>query len=209
MGSLDLMDCQVGNRKFPNCQVGKGKEMRLSESLMNSEESSDQQGVLTGENQKIILIIGGIRVFLPRNPVEARVCVADATTTGGQPKKLVMEEEVEQTLTFSQGDEGDEHSEEWLKIFSQEAEKEMTATLELAAEEDEHSLEWLEIFGQRVEQKVTVVLETIEAEEEEADNIDFVVLCEEIEALERRVKVQGMHIQQIRLETEGEYQPKE
>jgi hypothetical protein len=66
-----------------------------------------------------------------------------------------------------------------------------------------------QIFGQGVEQKVTVVLETTEAEEEEADNIDFVVLCEEIEALERRVKVQGMHIQQIRLETEGEYQPKE
>jgi hypothetical protein len=61
----------VGNKKIPNCQVGKGKEMRLSESLMNSEESLDMQGVLTGENQKIILIIGGIEVFLPRSPVEA------------------------------------------------------------------------------------------------------------------------------------------
>jgi hypothetical protein len=47
MGSLDLIVCQVGNRKFPNFQVGRGKEMRLSEGLMNSEESSDQQGVLT------------------------------------------------------------------------------------------------------------------------------------------------------------------
>jgi hypothetical protein len=47
MGSLDLIDYQVGSRKFPNCQVGRGKEMRLFESLMNSEESSDQQGVLT------------------------------------------------------------------------------------------------------------------------------------------------------------------
>jgi hypothetical protein len=85
MGSDDLIDCQVGSRKFPNCQVGKGKEMRLSESLMNSEESSDQQGVMTGENQKRILIIGGIEVFLPSIPVEARACVADATTAGGQP----------------------------------------------------------------------------------------------------------------------------
>jgi hypothetical protein len=65
--------------------VGKRKEMRLSESLMNSEESSNQQGVLTGENHKSILMIGEIRVFLPRNPVEARVGVADGTTTGGQP----------------------------------------------------------------------------------------------------------------------------
>jgi hypothetical protein len=96
MGSLDLIDCQVGsNKKFPNCQVGRGKEMRLSEGLMNSEESSDQQGVLTGENQKRILIIGGIEVFLPSSPVEARACVADATTVGGQPAETVMEEEME------------------------------------------------------------------------------------------------------------------
>jgi hypothetical protein len=121
-------------------------------------------------------MIGGIRVFLPSNLVEARAGVADTTTTRGQLEKLVMKEEVEETLMFAQGDEGDEHSKEWLEVFSQEAEREMTTTLELAAEEDEHSLEWLEIFSQRVEQKVTVVLETTEAEEEEADNIDFVVL---------------------------------
>jgi hypothetical protein len=46
MGSLDLIDCQVGSRKFPNCQVGRGKEMRLSKSLKDSEVSSCQQGVL-------------------------------------------------------------------------------------------------------------------------------------------------------------------
>ena len=63
--------------------MGKGKEMRLSESLMNSEESLDQQGVLTGENHKRILMIGGIQVFLPESPIEARACVADATTEGG------------------------------------------------------------------------------------------------------------------------------
>jgi hypothetical protein len=135
MGSLDLIDCQVGSRKFPNCQVGRGKEMRLSKSLMNSEESSDQQGVLTGENQKSILMIGGIRVFLPSSPVEARACVADATTEERQPTETVMEEEVEQTLMFSQG-EKDERSTEWLKIFSQEAETEMTAALKPAAEEE-------------------------------------------------------------------------
>jgi hypothetical protein len=80
MGLDDLIDCQVGSRKFPNFQVGKGKEMRLSESLMNSEESSYQQGVLTGENQKRILIIGGIEVFLPDSLVEARASIEE-----GQP----------------------------------------------------------------------------------------------------------------------------
>jgi hypothetical protein len=54
------------------------------------------------------------------------------------------------------------------QIFSQEAETETTAALELAAEK----------------------------EEEEADNMSFVDLCEQIEALERRVIVQRMHIQQ-------------
>jgi hypothetical protein len=72
-----------------------------------------------------------------------------------------MEEEGDKTLMSIPAREKDEHSKEWLKIFSQEAEKEMTAALELAAEE----------------------------EEEEEDNIDFVDLCEEFESLEKRVKV--------------------
>jgi hypothetical protein len=86
----------------------------------------------------------------------------------------------------------------------------MTATLKLAAEEDEHSLEWLKIFGKGVEQKVTVVLETTEIVEEEVDNIDFVDLYQELEALENRVMVQRLNIQQAKLEAgSGTYQPGE
>jgi hypothetical protein len=44
-----------------------------------------------------------------------------------------------------------------------------------------------------------------EVEEKEADNMSFADLCEQIEALERRVEVQSMHIQQMRLETDGGY----
>jgi hypothetical protein len=102
---------------------------------MNLEESSYQQRVLTGENQKRILIIGGIEVFLPSILVEARACVADAVIEGGQLAETVMEEEMEQTLTFSQGAE-DEHSIEWLKIFSQEVEQKITAVLEAIEEEE-------------------------------------------------------------------------
>jgi hypothetical protein len=54
--------------------------MRLSEHRTNSIESSYQQGVLMEEDQGSILIIGGNGVFLPRNEVEAREYVADATT---------------------------------------------------------------------------------------------------------------------------------
>jgi hypothetical protein len=122
--------------------------------------------------------LGELRYSYQDSPVEARACVADAATEGGQPAETVMEEEVEQTLMFSQG-EKEEHSKEWLKIFSQEAEQEMTAALKPAAEE-------------------------------EADNMDFVDLCEELEALERRVMVQSLHIQQAKLEEgSGAYQPQE
>ena len=31
----DLVNCQVGRAEIPYCQVGKGEQMRLSESLMN------------------------------------------------------------------------------------------------------------------------------------------------------------------------------
>jgi hypothetical protein len=74
--------------------VGKGRKVRLSESLRSSEVSSYQQGVLIGEDscgfadhvneddeklntftieeedQRSILIIGGIKTFLPNSQVE-------------------------------------------------------------------------------------------------------------------------------------------
>jgi hypothetical protein len=49
---------------------------------------------------------------------------------------------------------------------------------------------------------MTVELES--TTEEEANNIDFVDLCEELEALEKRVNMQSQHIQQVKLETTGE-----
>jgi ABC-type branched-subunit amino acid transport system ATPase component len=57
----------------------------------------------------------------------------EATTTReGQPT-VTVKEELEQMLEAAQAEEEDEHSEEWLNIFSQEAEK--TAALKLAAGE--------------------------------------------------------------------------
>jgi hypothetical protein len=45
---------------------------------------------------------------------------------------------------------------------------------------------------------------SLQQEKEEADNICFADLWDQIEALEERVKVQSMHIQQVKLEAEGE-----
>jgi hypothetical protein len=153
---------------------------------MNLEVSSYQRGEIIEEDQKGILMIGGIQIFLPYSPVEVNVCVADATiATEGQPTETVKEEEEEGEKTLmSIPAEEKEHSEEWLKIFSQEAEKETAAALKLTTEEEE--------------------------EEEEANNMGFADLCEQLEALERRVMMQHLHIQQIRLEVdEEEFQSEE
>jgi len=52
----------------------------------------------------------------------------------------------------------------------------------------------LENFNQVAEMTAALKLAARE-EEEEVDNKDFVELYQEFEALERRVKVKGMHIQ--------------
>jgi hypothetical protein len=155
----DLIDCQEGSRKIPICQVGMGTEMRLCESLMNSEVSSYQQGMLVSgdscgfadhvnedddklktcttqeEDRRNLLMVGGIQIFLPGSPVEVRICVADegATTGEGQPD-VTVKGEVEQMLETAQEEEN-EHSKEWLNSFSQGAEE--TAALKLTAEKEQ------------------------------------------------------------------------
>jgi hypothetical protein len=71
-----------------------------------------------------------------------------------------------------------------------------------------HSDEWLKICSQEAKQEMTVALEP--AAEEETNNMDFVDLCEKLEALERRVMVKNLHIRQVKLEVDGEaYHPEE
>jgi hypothetical protein len=99
MGSLeDLINCKEGREEIPDHQVGKGEEMRLSDSLMNSEVSLDQQGMLIEEDQRSILIIGEIDIFLPKSPVEARACVAYETIEEGQPTSSIIEEEEKENI---------------------------------------------------------------------------------------------------------------
>jgi hypothetical protein len=78
---------------------------------------------------------------------------------------------------------------------------ELTAEEEAEAEEEsEHSEDWLNAFSDEVEK--TATWEVAEAEEEGADKICFADLWQQMEALEERVRVQGRHIQQVKLETE-------
>jgi hypothetical protein len=68
-------------------------------------------------------------------------------------------------------------------------EKEHTFQCAQEMEREEHSEEWLKFFNQEVEQEIIVECEPT-TEERETDSMDFVDLCEELEALERRVKMQ-------------------
>jgi hypothetical protein len=56
--------------------VGRDEQMRLSESLINSEVSLDQQVQLTKEEDwRNLLMIGGIKIFLPFSQEEAEIYV--------------------------------------------------------------------------------------------------------------------------------------
>jgi hypothetical protein len=78
-------------------------------------------------------------------------------------------------------------------VRKEELEQTLEATQE-DEEEDEHSEACLNVFSEEAEAE----------EEEEANNICFVYLWEQIKSLEERVKVEGMHIQQVKLETDEE-----
>jgi hypothetical protein len=86
------------------------------------------------------------------------------------------EEELEQVFETSQAqaevdEEENEHSEECLNIFSQEAEE--AIALKLTAEEgkeSENSKEWLNDFSQEVEEVVVLKLTAEEADEEDDEH---------------------------------------
>jgi hypothetical protein len=77
--------------------VGRDEKMRLSEGLINSEVSLDQQMHLTEEEDlRSLLMIGGIQIFLPFGQEEEKIYVADAATTkAGQPAETVRKEVLE------------------------------------------------------------------------------------------------------------------
>jgi hypothetical protein len=58
---FDLKDCQVGNEESSDFQLGNPE---ISLGLMNSKVSLDQQGMLTEEDQRSIMIIGGSNHFM-------------------------------------------------------------------------------------------------------------------------------------------------
>ena len=88
-------------------------------------------------------------------------------------------------------------------------EKEHTFQCAQEMDKEEHSVELLKNFSQGAEKEITVECEPT-TKEEATDSMDLGDLCEEMDALERRVNMQNRHIQQAKLETGGgAYHPRE
>jgi hypothetical protein len=92
MELVDSMDFQEGSGDIPYCQVGRDDQMRLSEGLINSEMNLDQQMQLTEEDLRNLLMIGGIKIFLPLAQEEVEICVACAAVAEEQSTETVKEE---------------------------------------------------------------------------------------------------------------------
>jgi hypothetical protein len=117
-GSVDLINCQVGRGDIPNFQVGKGEEMSSAEisrqRVLTDEEEAEERPLSDGDSrgivdhvneddeklktstvnekdQRIILIIGGVDIFMLIGRGEVNIDVLDATE--GQQAETVMEEE--------------------------------------------------------------------------------------------------------------------
>jgi hypothetical protein len=92
-GSLDLIDYQVGRGGIPECQVGKGEEINSAESPyhqgvlidedscgfvdhVNEDDEKLNTPITMEEDQRCVLIIGGIQIFLPNSPAETNTRVA-------------------------------------------------------------------------------------------------------------------------------------
>jgi hypothetical protein len=112
-GSVDLIKFQVGRGDIPDFQVGKGEEMSSAESSLIDEEEAEEKPHSDGdsrrtvsrvneddeklqtfitekEDQRDVLIIGGVEIFLPSGRGEASTDVADVTER--QQAETVMEE---------------------------------------------------------------------------------------------------------------------
>jgi len=68
---------------------------------VNEDNEKLNTPIAAEEDHRCILIIGGIEIFLPSSPVEARACVADATTEERQPAETIKEEEKERILMYA------------------------------------------------------------------------------------------------------------
>jgi hypothetical protein len=73
------------------------------EDHVNEDNEKLNTSIIEEKDQRIILIVGGIQIFLPDSPIEARACVAYATTEEGQPRVAAMMRE--QILEAVKGEE--------------------------------------------------------------------------------------------------------
>jgi hypothetical protein len=190
MGSVDLMIYQGSSRgSIPYCQVGRDgqmnldqpeeltEQMRLSDSLINSEVNMDQQVQLTeDEDQYDILMIGGISIFLPFAPEEAENRMADVARSEEQSAVTVKQKLEQMAKTAQVDEEKNECSEEQLNNFSTEDENNAIGEIAGAEGKSGHSEEWLSIYSRGAETNATW-----EVAEEEKEAVALRLAAEDAE----------------------------
>jgi hypothetical protein len=179
---VDLIDFQVGKGDIPYCQVGKGEEMSSLKSSLTDEEAEgtthsyeDSCGTVSRMNEDDEKLQTSITEKGDRKTI---------LIIGGF-EIFIPSDRGEASTDVAKATEGQS-----IKTVMEET-KYILMSVPMGGEE--HSTESLDLFSQKVEQGMTAALEP--AEEVEEDNIEFVGLSEELESLERRMVVKGVHIQ--------------
>jgi hypothetical protein len=106
-GSLDLIDFHGARREIPYPQVGEREEMNLVESSyqkgvlidehscgfadqVNEENEKLNTPIAEEEDQRCVLIVGRIQIFLPNSPTETNTRVAHEEVVQQESEKETM-----------------------------------------------------------------------------------------------------------------------
>jgi hypothetical protein len=104
----DLEDCPEGSGSILNYQVGRDEKLRLSESLMDSEESSTQQGVLMKMGSVDLIVCqegsGDIPYFQVGRDEQMRLSegLINSEVSWNQPEELAEQMERDQQVQLTE-----------------------------------------------------------------------------------------------------------
>jgi hypothetical protein len=106
-GSLDLIDFHGGRREIPYRQVGEGEEMNSIESSyqkrvlidehscgfldqVNEDDEKLNNPIAVKEDQRCVLIVGGIQIFLPNSATKTNTRVAHEEVVQQESEREAM-----------------------------------------------------------------------------------------------------------------------
>jgi hypothetical protein len=107
-GSGSIEDCQEGSRSMSNCQVGRDENLGLAGSLMDSLESSIQQGVLMKMGSVDLMVCQGSSGSIPYCQVgrdeqmRPSVGLINSEVSWNQPEELTEQMDLDQQVQLTE-----------------------------------------------------------------------------------------------------------